>query len=140
MPETWNTLHARGADLDNPRRGELQSGQRHRRGLWPMSPHVADKSTQGHTKYICSTREGERRMTDTQAKLVLHDPESGIWLAWHGGHTVHLLLQGREVTVASVGDFSRESITAAEAYDEIVRLVESGAAEELVQGELLAAR
>jgi hypothetical protein len=52
-----------------------------------------------------------------EARAVLYDPD-GFVLAFFGGHGIHVYdLEGVEVAYWSTGDFSRNSITADEAFE-----------------------
>lgn len=40
------------------------------------------------------------------SRLVMYDAERSVWLAWKGGHGVHVYnIEGREVSHGSVGDY-----------------------------------
>jgi hypothetical protein len=61
------------------------------------------------------------------ARLVMHDPEWDLALAWFGGHGIHAYdVDGTEVSYWSVGDFANDDATAAEVEASMRECIETG--------------
>ena len=69
-------------------------------------------------------------MADEETELIaVTDNKHGVAWNWYGGHYIHGFKDGKELYLLATGDMSKDSLTEAEALDEMRKLCRASSIE-----------